>query len=297
MSERGVFAVDRGIWDHPLFESREPFTRREAWLWLLSAATWKMKTVFVDGKRVSLTRGQLAHSIRFLAEAWQWPKSNVARFLEALKTETMIGTDAGHGITIITICNYDKYQRVSLPDRDNIGTASGTKVGHDRDKEEDREYRESSVANATAAQAAAVNVDLFAAPKPDPVFTDAKHELWSEGPPILAGLGIREGRARQMIGRWMRDARDDAVAVLAAIQRAREHRVQDPIPWITRAIAAGHGPPSAGPRPRTIREQSQVNWHESLDKLGKFARSDPAAAGGGGGADAVPLLPARRPDG
>jgi hypothetical protein len=124
-----------------IISASRPLGRREAWIWLLSAATWKARTVFVDGRRVALLRGQAAHSIRFMAEAWGWPKSNISRFLDALKTETMIETQSGTGITIITICNYDKYQRVSLPDRDTDGTPTGTKVGHERDKEEDREYR------------------------------------------------------------------------------------------------------------------------------------------------------------
>ena len=145
MSERGVFAVDRGIWDHPMFATREPLSKREAWLWLVSEASWKPKAVFVDGKRVQLDRGQLAHSIRFLADKWGWPKSNVVRFLDLLKTETMIGTETGRGITIITVCKYEEYQRVSLPDRDSKRDADGTQVGHKRDKEEDIKHIEEDV--------------------------------------------------------------------------------------------------------------------------------------------------------
>lgn len=142
MSERGVFAVDRGIWDHPMFQSRAPFSRREAWLWLVSSATWKRKTVFVDRKRVELTRGQLAFSVRFMAEQWGWSKSAVGRFLDTLKTETMIETQAGQSITVITICKYDEYQRVSLPERDTNRDNVGTQAGHSRDKEEDKENKE-----------------------------------------------------------------------------------------------------------------------------------------------------------
>jgi hypothetical protein len=133
MSERGVFAVDRGIWDHPLLASNEPFTRREAWLWLVSEAAWKPRRRRVGLTVADLARGELSHSLRFLAEAWGWPKSNVARFLEMLKTETMIGTRTDLGITIITICKYDEYQRVSLPDRDEKGTSSGTQTGQEWD--------------------------------------------------------------------------------------------------------------------------------------------------------------------
>jgi hypothetical protein len=137
MSERGVFAVDRGIWDHPTFASRDPFSRREAWLWLVSEAAWKSRVRRIGAAVIEIVRGQLAHSIRFMAEAWGWPKSNVARFLACLKTDTMIDTKTVHGITIVTVCKYDEYQRVSLPDRDNTGTHIGTAAGQQRDKLED----------------------------------------------------------------------------------------------------------------------------------------------------------------
>jgi uncharacterized protein YdaU (DUF1376 family) len=72
-----------------------------------------------------------------------------------------------------------------------------------------------------------------------PVYADSKHELWGEGTAILVQLGTKEKLARQMIGLWLRDTGDDAATVLAAIQRARDHRVNGPIPWVTRALQTG----------------------------------------------------------
>lgn len=80
----------------------------------------------------------------------------------------------------------------------------------------------------------AMDADLAS---PAPVYVDAKHELWGEGPPLLESLGIASSRIRPMIGRWCRDARDDCAVVLGAIRRARDGRVQEPVSWITRAIA------------------------------------------------------------
>jgi hypothetical protein len=138
MSERGVFAVDRGIWDHELVTGDDPFSRREALLWLFSEAAWKSRSVRISGKSVELKRGQLAHSIRFIAKAWNWSKSRVDRFLDELKHEAIIGTETVHGQTVITVCKYNEYQRVALPDRDNsgteVGTKSGTAAGQQRDK-------------------------------------------------------------------------------------------------------------------------------------------------------------------
>jgi hypothetical protein len=124
MSERGFIAVDRGIFDHPLFEERREFSRREAWLWLISEAEWKDREKYIGKAKVNLRRGQMAHSLRFIAEAWGWHKSKVERFLDRLKTETMIETDVETGNTVVTICNYDAYQ---FPENGNRDTKRATK--------------------------------------------------------------------------------------------------------------------------------------------------------------------------
>lgn len=83
---------------------------------------------------------------------------------------------------------------------------------------------------------AMLRMDALASPLPVPIYTDSKHELWGEGVLILAALGVAEKSARSNIGRWLRDTQEDPHRVLGAIQRARDARVMDPIPWITRAI-------------------------------------------------------------
>lgn len=132
MSDQGIFAVHRGIWDHPIF-APEPFTEREAWLWLISHAVWKPTKTRVRHKVVALERGQLAYAIRFLAEKWGWSKSSVHRFLGKLSTESMIAQETGHDLTLITICNYNKYAFDGNAGRDT----NGTRTGHERDKEEE----------------------------------------------------------------------------------------------------------------------------------------------------------------
>lgn len=179
MSERGVFAVDRGIWDHPLLNSREPFTRREAWLWLISEASWKPRRRRVGSSSVEIGRGEIAHSIRFIAEAWGWPKSNVARFLEALKTDTMIETRTDHGVTVITICKYDEYQRVSLPERDTNGTACGTELGQQRDKLEDNKNIKLDIDHCEASEAEQPTVAKPSAKPKLKASNEAFDEWWS----------------------------------------------------------------------------------------------------------------------
>lgn len=141
MSERGVFALDRGWFEHPIF-AKEPFTEREAWAWLISEASFKPRIKRVGSVIVSLVRGQLAASLRFMAEAWQWEHTRVRRFLIRLKTATMIEQQIEQGLTVITICNYDRYQRVSLPNATAEETKTATATQQQRNKLEDTKSTE-----------------------------------------------------------------------------------------------------------------------------------------------------------
>lgn len=144
MSERGVFAVDRGIFDHPLLAG-EPYTKVQAFMWLVAEAAWKPHRRAIGSTVVILARGQVAVSVRFLASKWQWTAPRVQRFLACLKTDTMIETASDTGITVVTICNYDAYQRVSLPRDTARDTPSDTVAIQSRYKGEDKENKETSL--------------------------------------------------------------------------------------------------------------------------------------------------------
>ncbi len=78
--------------------------------------------------------------------------------------------------------------------------------------------------------------DKSSAPTPSPIYTDSRHELWGEGIAILGQLGVAEKAARSNIGRWLRDTKDNVSGVLNAIQRARDTKPIDAIPWINMAL-------------------------------------------------------------
>ena len=141
----GVFAVSRGIFEHEFFED-EPFTEREAWIWLIREAAWKPRKVRSPTGPITIQRGHCSCSVRFLADRWKWSKSRVGRFLHRFQKQDMIGTASGTGQMVITICKYDEYQRVSLPG----GTVSETEAGQQRDRLEDREYTLTSDTNVSS---------------------------------------------------------------------------------------------------------------------------------------------------
>lgn len=290
MSERGVFAIDRGIFDHPKFhdEGRE-FSKLEAWVWLLSRAAWRQHTRTIGGRTIELERGQLAASIRYMAEAWGWSRSRVERFLVLLETETdgetEIETANETGITVITIRKYDEYQKVSLPRGTVIETqtetVSETPAGQQRDKEENiksikgREVEEPDHI--------AVAVSFFEA-----IGVDRDDPSW---------FGTYE-RARQWTAAgWSKDL------ILATARQVMAGRTGPPhINYFEKAIASAVARQNApvpvaaalkGQKVEVRNAKPKSEWTTALDRLGDFARGEEGGSRGDGAAVQV-LLPPRR---
>lgn len=154
--------MHRGWMDNPaLTAGREPFCRRAAWIWLIEEACWTERPIDIGGKTVTLQRGQLSHSVRFLAEAWKWHRSAVERLIDRLKTETMIETQSDSGRMIITICNYERYQETKrLADglTETVGETlsrqqQDTVETNDKEGKERKEGKEEKVESDSAADA------------------------------------------------------------------------------------------------------------------------------------------------
>lgn len=156
MSASGVFAVSRGIFEHTAFAD-EAFTEREAWIWMIGEAAWKARRVRVGSAVLEIERRQLALSTRFAAARWQWSEARVRRFLKRLISSQMIETETDAHATRITICNYDEYQKVSMP-TDAVAThtrrTDDAPPTQQRRKTEDRENRKDSLPSVESGAAA-----------------------------------------------------------------------------------------------------------------------------------------------
>ncbi len=103
--------IDRAMMDHPVVGIHKP-KRFAAWAWMISKARWKRSPGTVNDHPITLERGQFSCSIRFMAQRVGMTVQELRTLLIALKTNTMINTAVVEGQTVITICNYDKYQSV-----------------------------------------------------------------------------------------------------------------------------------------------------------------------------------------
>lgn len=127
----GYYKMHRGWLRHPVLSG--PFCRAAAWAWLIDEAAWKPTRKMVCGSILELQRGQLTHSLRFMADAWGWKKDAVKRFIGRLESETMIATATETGQLVITICNYNEYQSNEDLDATDTATLSETQARQERD--------------------------------------------------------------------------------------------------------------------------------------------------------------------
>ena len=132
MKQRGFILISRGLLNHPRFKPHGALTNAEAWLWMIDAAAFKAHPVDVMAgrlrRRITIERGQLSYSVRFLSRAWRWSPNRVQRFLDDLQTDTSISTETDTGQTVISLCNYETYQAPSFETDTQTGTQSGTRI-------------------------------------------------------------------------------------------------------------------------------------------------------------------------
>jgi len=105
----GYVKIFRELCNHPIWV-QEKFTRGQAWVDLILLAQHKEGYVRKRGIRIDLKPGQLAWSLKSLADKWRWSIGKVKRFLIELQTDGQIELQNTNVSTTITLLNYDKWQ-------------------------------------------------------------------------------------------------------------------------------------------------------------------------------------------
>ena len=119
---KGFIKVHRAIFDHEIADNE--FCRTAAFLWMIQEAAWQNGTTKV---------GEFLTTQRQLAEHFGWTRKKVECFLEWLTSREMIvisrgptkGPGRGPSPSLITICNYSKYQTPELVEGHEGGQQRG----------------------------------------------------------------------------------------------------------------------------------------------------------------------------
>jgi hypothetical protein len=133
----GYTKTHRSVFTHDYFAGEE-FSRREAWLWMISSAAWKPHRTRHKNKMIPIGRGQLPGARRHLAEVWGWGEQRVRTFIDDLVMEGMITTSSNQQLTIITICNYERFQSAEESSNQQL-TSSQPAANHTEERKEVQE--------------------------------------------------------------------------------------------------------------------------------------------------------------
>lgn len=102
LNNNGFVMLSRDILKDPMYLS-ERFTRMQAYSDLCYLAAFKEREFRIRGNKVTLQRGQVAKSVRDLAQRWQWSVNTVTKFIKELETDGYIETQRTSVNQIITI--------------------------------------------------------------------------------------------------------------------------------------------------------------------------------------------------
>ena len=106
----GWIKIHRKILDNSIWNLREPYDKRSAWIYLLLKASHEDMAVEFKGETVNLKSGTLIDTYRHFSDTWMWPLAKVQRYIEKLKTIQMINAERYKGGTLISIVNWEFYQ-------------------------------------------------------------------------------------------------------------------------------------------------------------------------------------------
>lgn len=136
----GWIKIHRSMFDDEWYFS-EKFTREQAWIDLLLLAEYKPRVFLIRNNEVRLVRGQLAISIRNLAERWKWGINKVQSFIKELEDLKRIDTQKSHLVNVISICNYEIYQAYDPCESREIDTQTDTHTDTHTDTQTDTPLR------------------------------------------------------------------------------------------------------------------------------------------------------------
>ena len=115
--ESGFILLYESIIDSEIVGFEHPYSKAEAWIWMLLEACRKPEGRQVYRKFGNKERlvfepyGCLCHSERFLQKAWGWSsRKKVETFLNRLEHVKKVSRELSQQITVINICNFETYQ-------------------------------------------------------------------------------------------------------------------------------------------------------------------------------------------
>ena len=121
--EEPFIMLARRYFGHAFWHEPRTYSRAEAWLDCVQLATIQPRKTLVLGTFIDVPRGGIVASERFLSDRWKWSRTKVRTFLDLLESANMVKRPRkDQDITLILLCNYEKYNSPKKPPKDQVET-------------------------------------------------------------------------------------------------------------------------------------------------------------------------------
>lgn len=136
----GYVLAYRAAWTHEIFND---FLEAAIWNFLFQNAFWEDGVRNFNGTIIPLKRGQIAITPRYIAQGFRISERGARSVIQKLEKAGMLTTKPTNKATIITICNYEKFQGFEKTDdtteREQVtNRARTTGANKNQDKQENK---------------------------------------------------------------------------------------------------------------------------------------------------------------
>ena len=143
--EFGFVRLSRKIFEHSYWKQKRSYSYAEEWIDLIQMARYDENPfvkVLTCSRQLTINRGEIRASIRYLAERWSWSTGKTRIFLDASDEKKEIERKTAQGETIISLCNYEIYNPLSHTDRYTDKQISDTPLNTPIDTNHKKEQNE-----------------------------------------------------------------------------------------------------------------------------------------------------------
>lgn len=149
--DQGYIKLHRKFFENTLWKEPREYSKAEAWLDLIQSARFESSQVILNGRVIEVQMSEVAASRRYLEKRWGWGSTKVNNFLDFLRKNQMITTKQTGGQTIITLCNYERYNGKKTREQTTDKPATNQWQTTDKPKEE-KEKKEKNISTTTTAR-------------------------------------------------------------------------------------------------------------------------------------------------
>ena len=206
---RGYIKLHRSITNTPDWLA-EPFTRGQAWVDLLILANHKDGYIRIAGEKISVKRGQCGWSIVKLSDRWKWSRGKTKRFLTELEKDRQITLKTDTRNSIITICNYTRFQSDDTTDDTTDGHQTDTNKNDKNDNKKNTNAREKITFSFDDGSYSGITDQKLALWKEAFPAVNIEHHIKRSAVWLLANPKNRKSNYEKFITNWLQREQDKA---------------------------------------------------------------------------------------